>query len=552
MRTAVVIGCGKSVEGKEGWAIGHHHAQAWLGAFPDILLYGVDISKENLEAFGTRFGVPPERLFSSTDALYSALTPDYVSVCTWPKLHAPQTIEAAKRGAKGIVCEKPLALNGGEIREMLEACRKAGVKLAVGHQRRLEPVFQLAKTLLHAGVIGEKWVLEGRVPDGWDILSWTTHWFDMANFFFESAPLRVLAGMDHRGNRRYQHAVEDSSVVFAEYAGDRQALFVTGPVNPHRNMISIRGTEGSLIFDQQVEVFNRKGYQAHQPEPIKLPGGFFSLLVRQLVAAVEEGKPMECDATSCAAATEMAYAAYESARTQKTVSLPLETQFAPFEILQHPIRPALNPGKVVLLADEHFGSGGREGIHEALSEMTGGKIETIVASSGITSAQLEGAAYLLLYHTHAEASVETQTALREWVAQGKPLVLIHAALGAYPKWEEYALWAGRVWDWKESQHPYQESILRTSTEGTKIFGWAEAWLPRDEVFIKLGERSACLDLASVEIPEGTFPAAWINRQHPNIGVWVPGHRKDMWTLPAMREGLVRLLQAVTVDHPQPH
>src|SRR6202020_1579740 len=103
---------------------------------------------------------------------------------------------------------------------MLETCRKAGVKLAVGHQRRLDPVFQLAKTLLHAGVIGEKWVLEGRVPDGWDILSWTTHWFDMANFFFESAPLRVLAGMDHRGNRRYQHAVEESSVVFAEYPGD--------------------------------------------------------------------------------------------------------------------------------------------------------------------------------------------------------------------------------------------------------------------------------------------------------------------------------------------
>jgi hypothetical protein len=43
-------------------------------------------------------------------------------------------------------------LNGGEIREMLETCRKAGIKLAVGHQRHLDPVFQLAKTLLHASI----------------------------------------------------------------------------------------------------------------------------------------------------------------------------------------------------------------------------------------------------------------------------------------------------------------------------------------------------------------------------------------------------------------
>jgi hypothetical protein len=372
----------------------------------------------------------------------------------------------------------------------------------------------------------------------------------MSNFLFDAVPERVLAGMDHRGNRRYQHAVEESSVVFADYAGDRQALFVTGPANPHSNPISIRGTDGFLVLNQDVEVFNRKGYQLHKAEPLKSSGGSFTLLFRQLVAAVEEGKAMSCDAEVCAAGTEVAYAAYESARTQKIVVLPLAAQFAPFEILQHPSRPLLNPGKIVLLADEHFGSGGREGIHEALAATTRREIETIEASRGITSADLDKAAYLLLYHTQAEAGAETQTVLREWVARGKPLLLVHAALGAYPKWEEYTRWASRVWVWNESCHPHQEGVLRTSAEGGKVLGWEEAWLPRDEVFIKLGQRSACRDLASVQIPEGTFPAAWINQEHPNIGVWVPGHRKDMWTLPVMREGLLRLLQAVTVNYPQ--
>jgi hypothetical protein len=180
-----------------------------------------------------------------------------------------------------------------------------------------------------------------------------------------------------------------------------------------------------------------------------------------------------------------------------------------------------------------------------LGESTGREIETIDASLGITAANLAGAAYLLLYHTQAEPSAQTQAALQEWVAQGKPLILIHAALGAYPKWEEYARWAGRVWDWNESQHPHQECFLRTTPAGGNVFGWDEAWLPRDEVFIKLGQRSACHDLVSAQISEGTFPAAWINQQHVNIGVWVPGHRKDMWAIPIMREGLIRLLQTVT-------
>ena len=51
MRTVAIIGCGKYVEGKEGWAIGHAHAQAWLDAFPNVALHGVDISKENLDGF---------------------------------------------------------------------------------------------------------------------------------------------------------------------------------------------------------------------------------------------------------------------------------------------------------------------------------------------------------------------------------------------------------------------------------------------------------------------------------------------------------------------
>src|SRR5262249_3959966 len=157
------------------------------------------------------------QLFSSTQALYAAMKPDFVSVCTWPPLHAPMTIEAAQRGARGIICEKPMALDGGEIRQMREACEKAGARLAIAHQRRYEPHLQRARQILQGGEIGGDFVLEARVADGWDMFSWTVHWFDMANFLLDDMPASVLGGVDHTGQRRYQHAVENAAIAFVEY-----------------------------------------------------------------------------------------------------------------------------------------------------------------------------------------------------------------------------------------------------------------------------------------------------------------------------------------------
>ncbi len=229
---------------------------------------------------------------------------------------------------------------------------------------------------------------------------------------------------------------------------------------------------------------------------------------------------MRCE--SCAAGTEVAYAAYESARTRKTVSLPLQTQFAPFEILQHPARPALNSGQIVFFWPMNISA---EAVEKAFTKHwrkpPDGKSKPLrpLAESPPPIWRERPICYFTT--PQGEASAETQTALREWVARGKPLLIVHAALGAYPQWEEFARWAGRVWVWNESNHPYQESLLRTSVEGGRILGWEEAWLPRDEVFIKLGQRSPCLDLATVQIPEGTFPAAWITK---NIPTSAPGCR----------------------------
>jgi predicted dehydrogenase len=122
--TAAVLGCGKSVEGKVGWAIGHSHADAWKNAHPGIRLLALDPSVGNRAAFAKRFGVAAEDCFASSAEMYQAIVPDFVSICTWPGLHAPMVIEAAERGVKGIACEKPMALSPLQIEQMIAACEK--------------------------------------------------------------------------------------------------------------------------------------------------------------------------------------------------------------------------------------------------------------------------------------------------------------------------------------------------------------------------------------------------------------------------------------------
>ena len=54
---------------------------------------------------------------------------DIVSVCTLDNLHGPVTIAAAEAGARGILCEKPMAFHLEEADRMIAACDRAGAKL---------------------------------------------------------------------------------------------------------------------------------------------------------------------------------------------------------------------------------------------------------------------------------------------------------------------------------------------------------------------------------------------------------------------------------------
>jgi predicted dehydrogenase len=86
------------------------------------------------------------------DALRDAAVQGVV-LCTPHSLHCEQIVRAAQAG-KHVFCEKPLSLSRREVLEAVAEVNRAGVVLAVGHEKRFEPPIQAAFDLLRRGELG--------------------------------------------------------------------------------------------------------------------------------------------------------------------------------------------------------------------------------------------------------------------------------------------------------------------------------------------------------------------------------------------------------------
>lgn len=82
-----------------------------------------------------KWGIRDENVFNyeNYDGLADSDDIDAVYICLPNGMHAEYTIRAAQAG-KHVICEKPMAVSVREAEQMIEACDKAGVKLAIGYR----------------------------------------------------------------------------------------------------------------------------------------------------------------------------------------------------------------------------------------------------------------------------------------------------------------------------------------------------------------------------------------------------------------------------------
>lgn len=94
---------------------------------------------QKLVDWSAKYNVPEKNCYNyeTFDAIKDNPDIDAVYILTPNALHHGQALRVAAAG-KHVISEKPVALNAQEAREMVDACKKAGVHFLVGYRMRFE------------------------------------------------------------------------------------------------------------------------------------------------------------------------------------------------------------------------------------------------------------------------------------------------------------------------------------------------------------------------------------------------------------------------------
>ena len=100
--------------------------------------------------------------FSTTDfrELVSHKDIDVINVCTPNKMHREPLLEAMKHG-KHVYCEKPLAFNEAEAKEIAKAAEAAGIKHQITSEYRFIPAIMKARELIEQDFVGRLFHFRG-------------------------------------------------------------------------------------------------------------------------------------------------------------------------------------------------------------------------------------------------------------------------------------------------------------------------------------------------------------------------------------------------------
>ena len=136
------------------------------------IVAAADIEPARLdEARSEKWNIP--NVFEDYKKMLEMPEIDAISVCTPNYIHMQPTLDAFAAG-KHVLCEKPMAMNAGEAKQMIAAAAKAHKKLQIGFNMRFGSGPQAARRAVEEGVFGDIYYARARavrrrgVP-GWGV-----------------------------------------------------------------------------------------------------------------------------------------------------------------------------------------------------------------------------------------------------------------------------------------------------------------------------------------------------------------------------------------------
>jgi predicted dehydrogenase len=334
-----------------------------------------DLEESAMAEKNAEFSITP-RHYCDARAMLAAEQPDIVSICTWHPGHAPLAIAAAAFRPKAILVEKPMADSLGAAEQMIVACKRNAVRLAISHQRRFIPSYTLARNLIAQGAIGQVRMIQSFAADG--LPNYSTHQTDMYRYLLGDIECDWVMGNVERKTDRYERStrIEDCAVGVFHFTNGTVATLLSDVTPTVYQGALIYGTDGMItLTTRNLQVMSRATggrWELHEPD-----GQFHTLAdhgddfewfeapaaqMAELADWIEgQRDDFRGTAENGLKALQMVHAVYESARRHEKVLLPMQTRVNPLDLMVEsghltPERPGPYDIRAFLLRGERMSS----------------------------------------------------------------------------------------------------------------------------------------------------------------------------------------------------
>ena len=247
--------------------------------------------------------------FSSAEELCSSPDVDAVFITSPDAMHHADTLLALRHG-KAVLCEKPVAMNADEAREMAEAAKQAGVVYGVAQNFRYNHSLDWLRERVQSGKIGtpqfahaefdypadrapRKWIKDPSLACGGPIGDVGVHCIDALRFILGQnvESISTLATKSSPDDR-----VEATAALQMQMTGGILANVTVSARTPYRTLLEITGSDGILIaengltVDRPIEMVLRRAGEIVETETVTNADGYTRML-DAFAQAMRGGQP---------------------------------------------------------------------------------------------------------------------------------------------------------------------------------------------------------------------------------------------------------------------
>ena len=317
-----IVGCG---------GISHAHGNAWRD-IPQIEIVGAcDEKIDALSHFAKTFNV--ENTYNDLRHMLEKQEPDILVIATWPSSHLKNVLEAVRCGVKGILVEKPIAVNISQLQQMIQVTEGAGILMMEAFMYRHHPLTIAVKKKIAEGAIGDvryarstfstgltdrtNWRLRGELGGG-AVMDLGCYCINIIRYLIGKEPQAVWA----TGKYEAINCVWETLIGTLDFGDGITGQFDCSFGWTWRECYEITGTEGTLLVQSAWGNSEGESHFTVNGENISIIGlNPYAAEILNLCEAVDNGTPILLPITDALGNMRVIDALHESAHTGQRIHI---------------------------------------------------------------------------------------------------------------------------------------------------------------------------------------------------------------------------------------